>query len=42
VDEAKTGNRPVAEQLATFETALVLAEAWCRLAEGERHFGRVP
>jgi hypothetical protein len=42
VDDAKAGNRPVAEQLATFETALVLAEAWCRLAEGERHFGRAP
>jgi len=31
---------PPAERLAEFETALVLAEAWCRLAEGERHFGR--
>jgi hypothetical protein len=29
------------ERLAEIETALVLAEAWCRLAEGERHFGRV-
>jgi hypothetical protein len=33
-------DRPPAERLAEFETALVLAEAWCRLAEGERHFGR--
>jgi hypothetical protein len=39
-DGAKT-DRPPAERLAEFETALVLAEAWCRLAEGERHFGRV-
>jgi hypothetical protein len=29
------------ERLAEIETALVLAEAWCRLAECERHFGRV-
>ncbi|HEU0217772.1 MAG TPA: hypothetical protein VFQ90_14035 [Stellaceae bacterium] len=41
VKDATGGNRPVAERLATFETALALAEAWCRLAEGERHFGRV-
>jgi hypothetical protein len=33
--------RPLPEQLAELETALVLAEAWCRLAEAERHFGRV-
>jgi hypothetical protein len=33
--------RSVIERLAEIETALVLAEAWCRLAEGERHFGRV-
>jgi len=32
--------RPVSELLAEFETALILAEAWCRLAEAERHFGR--
>lgn len=41
VAEAAGGDRPAAERLAVFETALVLAEAWCRLAEGERHFGRV-
>ncbi len=41
VADATQGDRPVAERLAMFETALVLAEAWCRLAEGERHFGRV-
>jgi len=29
------------ERLAEIETALVLAEAWCCLAECERHFGRV-
>jgi hypothetical protein len=33
--------RPLSERLAEFETALALAEAWCRLAEGERHFGRL-
>ena len=38
-DGAET-DRPPSEQLAEFETALVLAEAWCRLAESERHFGR--
>ena len=27
--------------LVDLNQALVLAEAWCRLAEGERHFGRV-
>jgi hypothetical protein len=32
--------RPPSERLAEFETALTLAEAWCRLAESERHFGR--
>jgi hypothetical protein len=32
-------DRPPSERLAEFETALVLAEAWCRLAECERHFG---
>ncbi|HTZ38136.1 MAG TPA: hypothetical protein VMB84_19065 [Stellaceae bacterium] len=34
------GERPVSERLAALETPLALAEAWCRLAEGERHFGR--
>jgi len=34
-------SRPLTERLAEIETALTLAEAWCRLAEGERHFGRV-
>jgi hypothetical protein len=38
-DGAQT-DRPPSERLAEFETALVLAEAWCRLAESERHFGR--
>jgi hypothetical protein len=38
---AARNERPLAERLATFETALALVEAWCRLAEGERHFGRV-
>jgi hypothetical protein len=37
---ARKGDRPVSEQLAEFETALALAEAWCRLAEAERHFGK--
>jgi hypothetical protein len=32
--------QPPAERLAELETALVLAEAWCCLAEAERHFGR--
>jgi hypothetical protein len=32
---------PAAERLAEFETALLLGEAWCRLAEAERHFGRM-
>ncbi|HWB47575.1 MAG TPA: hypothetical protein VG651_00580 [Stellaceae bacterium] len=41
VDGAAGGEAPVAEKLASYETALVLAEAWCRLAEGERHFGRI-
>jgi hypothetical protein len=31
----------LSERLAEFETVLVLAEAWCKLAEAERHFGRV-
>jgi hypothetical protein len=35
------GARPLSERLAEFETALTLAEAWCRLGEGERHFGRL-
>lgn len=33
--------RSLSERLAEIETALVLAEAWCRLAEAERHFGRI-
>jgi hypothetical protein len=37
---AVKNERPVSERLAEFETALTLGEAWCRLAEGERHFGR--
>jgi hypothetical protein len=40
VADAAKSDRPIAERLAEFETALVLAEAWCRLAEAERHFGR--
>ena len=40
VADAAKGDHPVAERLAEFETALVLSEAWCRLAEAERHFGR--
>jgi hypothetical protein len=38
--EAAKRERPTAERLAELETALALAEAWCRLAEAERHFGR--
>jgi hypothetical protein len=41
VADAAKSDRPPAERLAEFETALVLAEAWCRLAEAERHFGRL-
>jgi hypothetical protein len=41
IADGSKGEQPPAEQLAEFETALVLAESWCRLAEGERHFGRV-
>jgi hypothetical protein len=37
---ASKGERPLSERLAELETALTLAEAWCRLGEGERHFGR--
>jgi hypothetical protein len=40
VADAAKSDGPPAERLAEFETALVLAEAWCRLAEAERHFGR--
>jgi hypothetical protein len=40
VADAAKSDRPIAERLAEFETALVLAESWCRLAEAERHFGR--
>jgi hypothetical protein len=38
-DATKT-ERPLPERLARIETGLVLAEAWCRLAEAERHFGK--
>jgi hypothetical protein len=41
VAEGAKAERPPVERLAAFETGLALAEAWCRLAEGERHFGRV-
>ncbi|HWD58988.1 MAG TPA: hypothetical protein VG308_11945 [Stellaceae bacterium] len=41
IAEGARDERPLAERLAELETALVLGEAWCRLAEGERHFGRV-
>jgi hypothetical protein len=37
---AAAGPRPLPERLAEIETAITLAEAWCRLAEAERHFGR--
>lgn len=40
VADAAKKDSPIAERLAEFETALTLAEAWCRLAEAERHFGR--
>lgn len=40
IAETAKSERPMAERLAEFETALALGEAWCRLAEGERHFGR--
>ncbi|HXP04629.1 MAG TPA: hypothetical protein VN808_10950 [Stellaceae bacterium] len=38
---AANRERSLTERLAEIETALVLAEAWCCLAEGERHFGRI-
>jgi hypothetical protein len=41
VADAAKSQRSFTERLAEFETALVLAEAWCWLAEGERHFGRI-
>ena len=41
VADAAKNNRAMAERLAELETALVLAEAWCCLAEAERHFGRI-
>lgn len=41
VADAAKRDSPPAERLAEFETALTLAEAWCRLAEAERHFGRM-
>jgi hypothetical protein len=37
---AAKAERSTAERLAELETALALAEAWCRLAESERHFGK--
>jgi hypothetical protein len=40
VADATKGERAAAEQLAELEAALALGEAWCRLAETERHFGR--
>jgi hypothetical protein len=40
VAAAAKSEAPLGERLAEFETALVLAEAWCRLAEAERHFGK--
>jgi hypothetical protein len=40
--ELATGQeRSLTERLAEIETALVLAEGWCALAEAERHFGRI-
>jgi hypothetical protein len=41
IADAAKDERPLAERLAEFETALVLGEAWYRLAETERHFGRL-
>jgi hypothetical protein len=41
IADATKADRPTPERLAECETALVLAEALCRLAEGERHFGRM-
>jgi hypothetical protein len=41
VADAAKSQRSLTERFAEVETALVLAEAWCRLAEGERHFGRI-
>jgi hypothetical protein len=32
---------PPVERLAEIETAVTLTEAWCRLGEAERHFGRI-
>ncbi len=37
---SKAGLPPV-ECLAEIETAVTLTEAWCRLGEAERHFGRI-
>ena len=37
---SKAGLPPV-ERLAEIETAVTLTEAWCRLGEAERHFGRI-
>jgi hypothetical protein len=41
IAEMTTKDCPPSERLVEFETALVLGEAWCRLAECERHFGSV-
>lgn len=40
IDEGSKAERSPAERFAEYETALSLGEAWCRLAEGERHFGK--
>jgi hypothetical protein len=32
---------PPVERLAEIEIAVTLGEAWCRLGEAERHFGRI-
>ena len=37
---SKAGLPPV-ERLAEIETAVTLTEAWCRMGEAERHFGRI-
>lgn len=41
LDASRKATAPPAERLAEIETALTLAEAWCRLGEAERHFGRI-
>jgi hypothetical protein len=40
VTAAAKKEQALSERLAELETALTLAEGWCRLAEAERHFGR--